>query len=206
MGASLPRESDPLGTAKAALRTAMRTALAAIKPDDAWWMSGNACRRIAEIPAWNAAKTVLVYAPLPDELNCTPAAMVALECGVRVCVPRVDWGHKRLEAVPITDFNADLLPDRHAVRSPHPDLAAISPSEIDAVLVPGLAFDRTGLRLGRGGGFYDRLLSTSGIRAVKVGVAFGVQVVKAVPADARDVRVDWVLTEMETARCREPGR
>ncbi len=191
---------DPLGTAKTALRTAMRTTLAAIKPDDAWWMSGNACRRIAEIPAWNAAKTVLVYAPLPDELNCTPAAMVALECGVRVCVPRVDWALKRLEAVPIADFNADLLPDRHAVRSPRPDLAAVDASEIDAVLVPGLAFDRTGGRLGRGGGFYDRLLSTSGFRAVKIGVAFGVQVVEAVPRDARDVRVDWVATEMELIR------
>ncbi len=196
-----PPSPDPLQAAKVALRTAMRAALAAIKADDAWWMSGNACRRIAEIPAWNAAKTVLVYAPLPDEPNCTPAAMVALECGVRVCVPRVDWANKRLEAVPITDFNADLLPDRHAVRSPRPDVAAVDPSEIDVVLVPGLAFDRAGGRLGRGGGFYDRFLSQAGVRAVKVGVGFGVQMVEAVPRDERDVRVDWVATEMEVVRC-----
>ena len=197
---------NPLAAAKTGLRASMRPALAAIKPEDAWWMSGNACRRIAEIAAWNAARTVLVYAPLPDELNCTPAAMVALECGVRVCVPRVDWANKRLEAVPITDFNADLLPDRHAVRSPRPDLAAIDPGEIEAVLVPGLAFDRAGRRLGRGGGFYDRLLSTSGFRAAKIGIAFGAQVVEAVPGNERDVRVDWLVTELECIDCRAESR
>ncbi len=192
-----PSSPDPLHDAKAALRASMRASLAAIKPEDAWWMSGNACRKVAEAPAWNSAKTVLVYAPLPDELNCTPAAMVALECGVRVCVPRVDWPNRRLEAVPITDFNADLLPDRHAVRSPRPDLPAIDPALIDAALIPGLAFDRAGGRLGRGGGFYDRLLATPGFRAVKIGVGFGVQLVVDVPRAAHDVRVDIVATELE---------
>lgn len=194
-------EGEATAQAKRRMRERMRGVLASAAPEDAWWLSGNACRRLAEVAAWSRARTVMVYAPLPDELNCTPAGMVGLECGVRVCVPRVNWEAKTLTPVAITDFNADLLPDRHGVRSPRPDLTEVAVEELEAILVPGLAFDRAGARLGRGGGFYDRLLAQSGVRATRIGMGFSTQVVERVPGAEHDERMHWVVTDLETIAC-----
>jgi len=85
-----------------------------------------------------------------------------------------------------------LRPGRMGILEPAPAQWA-EPAAVGAVLVPGVAFDRSGGRLGRGGGYYDRLLR--GLRAVKVGVAFEAQLVGVVPAGPTDQRVDWVVTE-----------
>ena len=72
---------------------------------------------------------------------------------------------------------------------------------VDIVLVPGLAFDAQGARLGRGGGYYDRILAELGDRPLRVGVAFDFQVVSRVPVDLHDARVDAVVTETRLLRC-----
>ena len=71
----------------------------------------------------------------------------------------------------------------------------IPPDEFDLVLVPGAAFTADGQRLGRGGGFYDKLLATPGFRAFKIGICFDYQLVPAVPLESHDQRVDRVATE-----------
>jgi 5-formyltetrahydrofolate cyclo-ligase len=76
---------------------------------------------------------------------------------------------------------------------PLPTLPKIDPSEIDVILVPGVAFDRKGGRLGYGGGFYDRLLPLAS-QAVWVGVAFEQQVLAAIPMEPWDFRVGWLVT------------
>lgn len=186
---------------KNSLRDQMRARLQTIAPCDHWWLSGNACRQVSAMPKWDQARCVMVFAPLPWEINVMPLALVALECGVQVCVPRVDWDRRQMVPALVKDWAADLLPDRHGLLNPRPDAPVAPVESIDAVLVPGLAFDREGRRLGRGGGYYDRLLSDPRLRAVRLGVGFSVQVVDTVPVGAHDCSVEWVVTDLGVIDC-----
>ena len=87
-----------------------------------------------------------------------------------------------------------FAPSRWGVLEPKSDAPAVALASIDGFLVPGLAFDRRGVRLGRGKGFYDRALA--GARGIKIGVGFAMQIAnEPLPAEAHDVRMDGVVTE-----------
>lgn len=81
----------------------------------------------------------------------------------------------------------------------------VTPEAIDVVIVPGLAFDRSGFRLGYGGGHYDRFLRRLPDRSLRVGLAFHSQVVDRVPRGSGDERLHLVLTDRETIDCRAPA-
>jgi len=139
---------------------------------------------------WTAAHVVYGFAPLASE----PAWLGS------------DWPEDKVVAFPrATDAGLvffsgrDLLPGPFGNHEPAEDAPAPPP---DLVLVPGLAFDRSGFRLGRGGGFYDRFLeSLSFPRPVLCGVCFSRQIVPAVPREPHDARVDWILTEEGVEEC-----
>jgi len=80
--------------------------------------------------------------------------------------------------------------------------AIVEPEEIDAVIVPGLAFDRAGYRVGYGGGFFDRFLAKARADALRIGICFALQVVDEVPRGATDLPVDVIVTDEGTLRCR----
>ena len=82
---------------------------------------------------------------------------------------------------------------------------AVDPERIDAVITPGLAFDRSGARLGYGGGYYDRYLARLEAHAARIGIAFAEQVVDAVPDDELDQPVDLIVTDEEVVRVRPHG-
>jgi 5-formyltetrahydrofolate cyclo-ligase len=89
-------------------------------------------------------------------------------------------------------------------RGPHDDAPELDP---DVLLVPLIAFDRLGNRLGHGGGFYDRgvaRLRAAGHQPVLVGLAFATQEAPSIPAEAHDIRLDWIVTEIETLDVRAP--
>ena len=85
-------------------------------------------------------------------------------------------------------------------QSPKPDQELHLPETIDLILVPGLAFSRDRHRLGRGGGFFDRLLGGRAAQALKLGICFSFQIVDTMPAQEHDVVMDAVVTESETLR------
>lgn len=114
--------------------------------------------------------------------------------GSQACAPRVDWTSKHMSAALVLDFNRDLILGKHGIWQPAPHCSDVPPEQIDVILVPGIAFDSTCARLGRGAGFYDRFLADPRVRAVKIGVAFDEQIVDAVPMDRWDVRLDAVVT------------
>jgi 5-formyltetrahydrofolate cyclo-ligase len=78
----------------------------------------------------------------------------------------------------------------------------VDPAEVDVVITPGLAFDRSGRRLGYGGGHYDRYLARLGPEAVRIGIGFSVQLVDEVPAHAGDQRLNLVVTDLGVIECR----
>ncbi len=91
----------------------------------------------------------------------------------------------------------ELVRARHGVREPAPELASTPLGELEVLVVPGLAFDRSGVRLGRGGGYYDRSLGGASVdtRPRTVGVAFACQCVDELPTATHDLRVDTIVTE-----------
>ena len=110
----------------------------------------------------------------------------------RLFVPKVDWQDRSMEAIP---WSSGVGTGRHGVPEPRGQ-DAIAPEALDLVLVPGVAFDREGARLGRGGGFYDRYLARiDRTRTAVVGVCFEMQIRAQVPCEAHDARMDAVVTE-----------
>jgi len=179
--------------AKASLRGEMRGRLRMISASDsaAWSVSiaGRLPRLLGE------RGPIMLFTPLPGEVDLSSLAAALHGAGRAVCLPRVGWEDGSLQPAEAGWPWDRLTLTRHGLRQPPPGAPAIPPGELAAVVVPGLAFDETGNRLGRGAGFYDRFLSRPGLTARKVGVGFDLQVVARVPTDAQDVPLDAVATE-----------
>jgi 5-formyltetrahydrofolate cyclo-ligase len=143
---------------------------------------------------------VLAYCASPEEID--PSVLVRLlrESGVPVAFPRV-CGPAGL-ALHWSELE-DLQPGYCGLLEPTEGMAEAAPDEIDVVLVPGVAFDERGHRLGMGGGFYDRLLADLPPEVMKIGLAFDEQIVEAVPREEHDVVLDAVVTPSRILR---PGK
>jgi len=141
---------------------------------------------------WHEAESVLFYAPLPTELDVWPLVPIALAGRKKVRLPRFDAVTGRYVVCDIPDATADLRPGHFGIREPDYHRAPIIINALGLILVPGVAFDGRGGRLGRGRGYYDRLLASVG--GSKCAVAFDGQIVGEVPMDEHDVRMDYILT------------
>lgn len=157
--------------------------------------SQQAARNLLTLPELATATTALLYAATPTETDPALATRELSDRGVRVLLPRVAGAD--LEAVPAADLQA--LP-AGPLGVPEPTGPAVPVGDIDVVVLPGVAFDRTGTRLGRGGGHYDRLLARLPRRSLRVGLCFAVQLVAGVPREPHDRRVEVVVTEEEVVR------
>jgi 5-formyltetrahydrofolate cyclo-ligase len=157
--------------------------------------------RIAALPAWRAARVVLLTLPFRSEWNGRLVVRDALAAGKTVAVPRVDAPARMLRALAIEDPERDVEDGYHGIPEPRADRPPVSLERIEWVLVPGIAFDATGKRLGYGGGYYDRLLPLLPAAATRVAAAFEVQIVERVPAASHDIGVDCIVTERRTLAC-----
>lgn len=181
-------------SAKERVRRGVTAAVAGMTAGVREKQSAWACARLEAMPGLAKLVTALVYAPDGWEVDVRPLALRWLAAGVRVCVPRVDWRTKVMQAALVLDWSRDLVAGKHGIMQPAPHCPEVSPEELDVILVPGVAFDSTCARLGRGAGFYDRFLADPRVRAAKIGVAFDEQIVDAVPMERWDVRLDAVVT------------
>ncbi len=146
---------------------------------------------LAAHPAFLAAQTVALFAPIPTE----PDVELLWENSARqFCYPRVTG--PQIEFV-VVRHPEDLAPAawNPLVREPAAEQPTIPFADLDLILVPGLAFTRLGRRLGRGGGYYDRLLAARAPRTVALGICFDLQLVPDLPCEAHDQPVDAVVTE-----------
>lgn len=130
-------------------------------------------------------RTIAVYSPLPGEVD--PAQAIAGLPGRRWVYPRVDGDHLTFHT------GEDLTSGSFGIMEPAKGSPEVPLEEIDVFLCPGLAFDRNGGRLGRGRGFYDRLLAKARVDAVKIGLCHGFQMVEDTFSEAHDVRMDEVI-------------
>lgn len=188
--------ATPPTDAKTALRESCRIALKAMTADQHRQGSEQLCQTLAASDLWRSAKTIMMFAPISGEPDLKTLALDILKRG-RLCLPRVDWVQKRMAAAHVTNLTQSLILRRNNILEPKPECPEVPPAEIDLILVPGLGFDRNGIRLGRGGGFYDRYLAQPEVRAARCGVLFDCQLVDAVPAEPHDIRVGWLSTPEE---------
>ncbi len=143
-------------------------------------------------PDWQAARRVLLFVPLPDEIDLSGLIPAGLAAGKQVALPSFHPETGLYVAREIRDATGDLVPGRFQIPEPGLHCRTLPVSELDYLLVPGLAFDAAGGRLGRGKGFYDRLLSLATGRIW--GVGFVEQVGPAVPAEPHDRRLHGMIT------------
>ena len=184
--------AESLNKKKALLRQRVRTELARVLPSQRATVSVQARLLLKRQPVWNVAETILFFAPLPDELDVWPLLEKFLAAGKICALPFFDSVTQNYSARRVQNLAADIATGKFGVREPASSCPEIPLARFDLILVPGLAFDLHGRRLGRGRGFYDRLLAAA--RGTKCGVAFDEQIVSEVPAGPQDVRVNCLLT------------
>jgi 5-formyltetrahydrofolate cyclo-ligase len=179
---------------KQTLRRKMRSVLRSFDAEQRHRCSLDAARRLIESAPWREAGQVLVYVSTEFEIDTTPLIEAAWRADKRVCAPRVLPAQAGgMIAVPIRSWG-DLTPGFRSIPEPVGEVP-VDPAGIDLILVPGLAFDGRGGRLGQGGGFYDRFLADPAVRAHRCGLAFEAQVVDRLDTDGHDQRVHSLATE-----------
>ncbi len=182
---------------KPAIRREIQQALRKSAPASRAAWSSRIVDHLSDLPRFLESRTVLLFAPLPSEPNLLPLLEAPEFSGRRWVFPRISGQDLRLHLVERT---GELSPGTGNILEPTPGSRAVSAAEIDFALVPGLAFDpATGMRLGRGGGYYDRLLAKPGFRAFALGVCFSLQLRAGLPCEAHDVPVHAILTELGVA-------
>ena len=187
---------------KVEIRRQILAKLAAMSDEQRHEGSVAACSRLTALEVFQHASVVMLYMPLASEVDLTPAAIRCFQTGKTVCVPLVDWKRRDMEPVEVTSFDDHVMEvDEHGLRMPRGG-APIPPNLLDLVVVPGLAFDAHGHRLGRGGGYYDRFLSRLRRTAATVGLGFDVQITDEVPVDDGDISVDIVVTDRRVTHAR----
>jgi 5-formyltetrahydrofolate cyclo-ligase len=177
--------------AKQALREQVSAALKRIRPEERVAASARARTLLERQALWQSARSVLLFAPLPEELDIWPLLANALAADKRVALPRFEVATRSYAAYWIR-LETDAQVGHFGIREPGSHCARVSPGELDLILVPGVAFDLRGRRLGRGKGYYDQLLAV--LHGTNCGVAFEDQIVPEVPLEAHDVRMNYILT------------
>jgi 5-formyltetrahydrofolate cyclo-ligase len=177
---------------KSALRREARERLREMIADRRAAASAQARALLIAQARWQSAAAVLLYAPMSQEVDMWPLLEAGLAAGKTVALPRFEESTSTYVACRITDLKADVSPGCFGIREPNERCARNEINRLDLILVPGLAFDLQGHRLGKGRGFYDQLLVT--LRGTTCGVAFDEQIVPEVPVEPHDIRLDYLLT------------
>ena len=155
--------------------------------------------RFLSMPGMDSWETLFVYVNFRSEVETLQLIQRCLEKDKRVVVPLVDSAQSTMIALQVTDLEEDLQPGYFDIPEPDPaKTSRVDGKEIDVVVLPGSVFDTEGGRLGYGGGYYDRFLVNDAPQACRIGLAFELQVVPAVPLEPHDQRLDYLVTEKRT--------
>lgn len=188
--------SHRLKQAKRAIRREVLVARDALADDDRAAMSVAIAERLLSLPEAADAATVMVFWSFGSEVDTSPLIDRLLTDGRTVALPRIEGA----DVVPVAYQRGDpLVATTFGAMEPSAGKTLRS-DELDLIVVPGVAFDREGNRVGYGGGFYDRLLAHLRPGVPSVGIAFGLQVVDRVPSGGTDRRVHAIVTEAEVLR------
>lgn len=177
-----------MNLSKQALRAAIREKKRAMDPADLHTRSEALCRMVLSSPAYRRAEAIYGYVPFNQEVDIRPLLHRALAEGKRVALPKC-YG-KELRFLWVTDLT-QVRPSAFGAPEPVSD-GPIAREKTALVLVPGLAFDRRGYRIGYGGGFYDRFLAQEPEHPT-IALCYDFQLLPQLEAESHDIPVDTIL-------------
>lgn len=154
---------------------------------------------LIDADCFSRAETLALYSPINNEVRTDHLLAVARQSGKQVCYPRVCG--EALQFVQVVSV-AELAPGAFGVAEPKSG-GIVPVGEIDLVVVPGVAFDLNGYRLGYGKGFYDRELSRVTQKTASVGLCYEFQLCEELPVEEHDQQLDYIATEMQLIPCRK---
>ncbi|MEA5075440.1 MAG: 5-formyltetrahydrofolate cyclo-ligase [Coriobacteriia bacterium] len=187
-----------LSRAKSILRLKARAARRSVLPESRTACAYAIAERVLGIPAIAEASAVMVYGASPEEVDVGVLEFALRERGVRIAYPRV--AGSRSLTLHWVESPSVLVAGAFGLREPAFTAPEASLDDLDALIVPGIAFDPHGNRLGFGGGYYDTLLSSDETIPLTVGVAYDEQIVSEVPHHDHDQPMDIVVTPSRTYR------
>lgn len=160
-----------------------------------WENSKMIADKFFSLNAIEKAKVILAYYSTNNEVSTHELIERLMSMNKKVALPICIADRTEL-AISIISSISELKPGRFGIMEPHPDkLSLVQPEEIDIVLVPGIAFDRRGNRIGYGKGYYDRFLHAFKPSQLKIGLCFDFQLFDELPSDSNDVPVDCIISE-----------
>jgi 5-formyltetrahydrofolate cyclo-ligase len=195
---------------KTQLRANMKIFLAGLSAHDRHVRSLAACHQLIGTREFKNAQTIMIFMSMPSEVETSTLAVKAWQEGKNIAVPRIDWDSKRMEPVQIQSLDVGMQasgPSGTGITIREPTEGTVVPlGMIDMIVIPGLAFDRNGFRVGRGRGFYDRFLSQQDFQGVRCALCFHEQLqVEPIPCEPHDVPMDLIVTDREVHHCQRPG-
>lgn len=187
--------SNPLRERKEEIRQRAHANRQALSNKDE--LSQIICRKFAGLPEYAAAGTVMFYVDVRAEVRTRHYLPTALEHGKRIVVPYCVEGELELFHL---ESMQELTIGMYKILEPRPELRElpekkVAVAELDLIMVPGVAFDRTGARMGHGFGYYDKLLEHARSSTPLVALAFECQLFEEIPTQAHDVFMDKIITE-----------
>ena len=187
-----------LKRAKKQVRRAVRAARDAIAPEERERLSARIVDRFLSLPEVGSASALMVYWSFGSEVDTSALIARLRDRGVTTALPRIHGDELEVRTYTPGD-PVSFAPFGAAEPTGG---TALDPLDLDVVLTPGVAFDRTGARIGYGGGFYDRFLGRARPDVLRASVAFAMQVVdEPVPTGSFDLTVDVIVTENDTIHC-----
>ena len=162
---------------------------------------------LIQSPQYQDAESILAYAALPKEFSLDLLIPQALETEKKVFLPKSFSHNYSMEFYQLKNhlpYEQQVVKGNYGIREPIPGLSKYEDAAKTLVLVPGLAFTRTGQRLGRGKGFYDRFLAQMNPQqCVFMGVCYQCQILELIPTEETDIQLDFLLTPMELISCKK---
>lgn len=165
-------------------------------------LSGRIAENLWSVPEFVTAETILFFLSFRSEVDTLPMIRRALDENRTVCIPCTEIDDKSMTASRIQNLDGDLRLGNYNILEPKTEcLRPVPPEKIDVILMPGVAFDPAGGRLGYGGGYYDRFLEKCDPRCLLVALAFELQIMDHVPCADHDAHIHRIVTEERVIDC-----
>jgi 5-formyltetrahydrofolate cyclo-ligase len=190
-------QADTIAAQKSAMRREMISRRDALGDEARMRETAAAMALLVASPQYQAAKNMLCTMSFGSEIDTRALIAQAKADGKRIALPRVVNG-KRALALHWFDEETVLAPSAWGILEPSADALSLAIAEIDTIVVPGLAFDFSGNRLGYGRGFYDQLLQSASPATARIALAFTCQIVPQVPVAVHDASIHTLITASGT--------
>lgn len=194
--------TDGVGAAKRAARAQARAARDEVKPTDRRLAAQEISHALLGLPELVSARIVLAYAALPSEIDPAHAIWRLRARGAQIAYPRIE--SPGVLAMHLVAHELELVSGPFGLAQPSEHAPRAARALVDAVILPGVAFDAQGRRLGYGGGYYDRLLPTLRPDCLRIGIAFDEQLLDRIPAEEHDAEVSILVTPSRVIRVGAP--